>query len=391
VTVNGGGFNNITESVTIGSANVHHNFVLSSMYQPSRPAAPEPLVATAISSTQVGLSWTDVSGESGYNVYQWSGSSWQRIAGLAANTTSYTVNNLSPATTNYFYVESFNSVGGSPTQYRSATTLAAAPAAPGPLAATAVSGSQVNLSWSNVAGETGYQIQSWNGTAWVNLASVGANVTTYSVTGLNPQTQYYYRVGAVNAVGTTYTAYQGVVTLASAPAAPGSLTATAVSGSQVNLSWSDVAGENGYTIQSWNGSAWVNLGSVGANVTTYSVTNLNPQTQYYFRVGAFNASGVNYSAYRGVTTLASPPAAPTTLNWTSGTQNQINLSWSNVAGETGYRIQSWNGSAWVQFATVGANVTSYAFTVQPGVTYYVRVGAYNSAGTSYTDYVTIRR
>src|SRR5262245_32160405 len=53
------------------------------------------------------------------------------------------------------------------------------------------------------------------------------------------------------------------------PAAPPSFTATALSGTQAKLSWSDVAGEDGYRVFQWTGYAWANAGAVGANVTSF--------------------------------------------------------------------------------------------------------------------------
>ena len=79
------------------------------------------------------------------------------------------------------------------------------PAAPSGLAATAVSSSQVNLSWTNNAGnQTGFQIdQATNSafTAGLTTVSVGAGATTYSATALSASNTYYYRVRATNSAG----------------------------------------------------------------------------------------------------------------------------------------------------------------------------------------------
>jgi regulation of enolase protein 1 (concanavalin A-like superfamily) len=77
------------------------------------------------------------------------------------------------------------------------------PYAPSGLVATASSSTQINLNWTdNSANESGFRIQSSpNGTTWTDLATVGANVTTYPHTGLTASTTYYYRVDATNAYG----------------------------------------------------------------------------------------------------------------------------------------------------------------------------------------------
>ena len=65
----------------------------------------------------------------------------------------------------------------------------ALPAAPTNLAATAVSKSQINLTWTdNATNETGFKIERCKGATCTNftqIATVGANVTSYSNTGLS--------------------------------------------------------------------------------------------------------------------------------------------------------------------------------------------------------------
>ncbi len=63
------------------------------------------------------------------------------------------------------------------------------------------------------------------------------------------------------------------------------------------------------------------------------------------------------------TQFCTPPAAPTGLSATAVSASQINLSWSDNAGdETSYRVeQSPNGtSSWSEIASLGAN--SHAFS-----------------------------
>ena len=81
----------------------------------------------------------------------------------------------------------------------SGTTPLAKPTA---AAATAVSSSQINLTWiDNSAAETGYKIERKKllGGTYSQIAQVGANVQSYSdTTGLDPNTKYYYRIRATN-------------------------------------------------------------------------------------------------------------------------------------------------------------------------------------------------
>jgi titin len=77
------------------------------------------------------------------------------------------------------------------------------PTAPSGLAATAVSGTQVNLNWAdNSTNETGFRLySSTDGVNWVLMAEVAANTTAFNWYGAVPGTSYHFRVTAYNADG----------------------------------------------------------------------------------------------------------------------------------------------------------------------------------------------
>ena len=82
------------------------------------------------------------------------------------------------------------------------------------------------------------------------------------------------------------------------PAAPSDLTVTGASVDQVDLSWTDNSGnEDGFIVwRSLNGATnWTQVGTVGANVTSFSDTTVVAGTTYFYRVNGF--IGAAYSAY----------------------------------------------------------------------------------------------
>src|SRR5574337_1362709 len=186
-----------------------------------------------------------------------------------------------------------------------------APSQPTGLTATSTSSSQINLSWtvpSNNGGSaiTGYKIErSTNaGSTWSTLvANTASSSTTYSNTGLGSNTSYSYRVSAINSVGTSQvsnTASATTGTVTTAPQPPTGLTASSVSSSQINLSWT--AGNNGgsaitgYKIErsTDGGSTWSTISAnTGSTATTYSDTGLVPDTTYTYRVSEINAIGTS--------------------------------------------------------------------------------------------------
>jgi YD repeat-containing protein len=94
------------------------------------------------------------------------------------------------------------------------------------------------------------------------------------------------------------------------PETPTNLTATAVSSTQINLSWTDNSNnETGFKIERKIGSSgtYSQIATVSANVTAYSDTGLTPDTTYYYRVRAYNLGGDSaYSNEANATTSTTP-------------------------------------------------------------------------------------
>lgn len=188
---------------------------------PQAPTAPTNLTATATSSSQINLAWTDnANNETGFSIERCTGSDctdFQQIATTGANVTSFANTALTASTTYTYRVLAYNATGNSDySNTASATTQAApvVPAAPTNLTATAVSRTQINLSWTdNASNETGYYVERCKGATCTNftrIATLGANVTTYSNTKLTRNTSYRYRVQAYNAAGAS--AYSNIAT-----------------------------------------------------------------------------------------------------------------------------------------------------------------------------------
>ena len=370
------------------------------------PGAPTTLKATAVSTSQINLTWVDnATNETGFRIERSPdglAATFAQIATVGVNVTTYLNTGLSANTTYYYRVRATNTVGNSAySNTVNTVTTVTAPAAPATLTATAASNSQINLAWvDNSVNETGFRIErSPDGLAatFVQIATVGANVTTYSNTGLVANTTYYYRVRATNTVGdSAYSNVANTATTVTTPPAPATLTATAISNTQINLAWADnAANETGFKIErSPDGAVgtFTQIATVAANVTSYSNTGLLGGTTYYYRVRANNALGD--SAYSNIANAKTTfnvgtqgSAAPTALTATTASTTQINLAWvDNATNETGFKIErSPDGAAatFVQIAAVGANVTTYANTgLSANTTYYYRVRSTNTVGDS---------
>jgi PKD repeat protein len=137
---------------------------------------------------------------------------------------------------------------------------------------------------------------SWNFGDGATASGVTTN-HSYSAPG-----SYTARLTVTDNLGASGSAMAAIQVNANLPAAPSGLTATVISRSQINLSWTDnSANENGFKIERCTGATCSNfaqVATVGANVKNYSNTGLKRNTTYRYRVRAYNASGD--SAYSNI-------------------------------------------------------------------------------------------
>ncbi len=173
------------------------------------------------------------------------------------------------------------------------------------------------------------------------------------------------------------------------PTAPSGLSTNASSCSQIDLTWTDNSdNEDGFKIER-DGDE---IATVGADAEFYSDTSVSGDTQYTYKVGAYNTKGTAWSDSATATTpecAAEAPADPTGLTAKQpGRAPKVQLEWNdNSTNEDGFRIYR-DGSI---IATLGPDTTSYEDTTfVSGETYTYQVCAYNSSGESCSDSVEIK-
>lgn len=175
------------------------------------------------------------------------------------------------------------------------------PKAPSGLTAATASASQINLAWTdNADNEDGFKIERSSNKmkAYVQVATVGEDVSSYQNTGLAADTTYSYRIRAYNKKGNSGYSNEASATTQPTPTLPptppSGLTATAVSTTEIDLVWVDNSNnEESFKIERKTGAGGVyaEIDTVAAGVTTYQNTGLAHSTQFFYQVRAWNSAG----------------------------------------------------------------------------------------------------
>jgi chitodextrinase len=262
-----------------------------------------------------------------------------------------------------------------------------APTAPTNLTATATSTSQINLSWTastdNLA-VAGYRVERCLGSACTTFTQVATpTTTTFSDTGLAASTAYRYQVRAADAAG-NLSAYSSIMTATTqtappdtaAPTAPGTLVASAISASQINLTWAastDNVGVTGYQVERCQGAACSSFAPLAAVTTTsYSSTGLTATTSYSYRVRATDAAG-NLSAYSS--TASATTATPALISFVqrnnvapgAATRTTLALVYTaaQVSGDLNVVVVGWNDDTAHVLSLTDTRGNNYRLAVGP--------------------------
>ena len=166
-----------------------------------------------------------------------------------------------------------------------------------------------------------------------------------------------------------------------------------------NLQWDKNTSASGYELQKYDGKKWVTIKTFTSNAdTSFNVTGLKASTTFKFRLRAYKnfGSAKSYSEFT-VLNVNTRPYTTTGFKMKSATKNAITLQWNKNISASGYCIEKWDGSKWVQIKryTSNANVTYTATGLKANTAYKFRIRAYKTIGnvneySAYSAVVTAR-
>ncbi|MEM9423459.1 MAG: fibronectin type III domain-containing protein, partial [Spirochaetota bacterium] len=255
------------------------------------------------------------------------------------------------------------------------------------------------INWKAAAGTAvsgGYEV-SWGSSARADSYTHTVNSTatkTYTISNTKqlPKagTKLYVKVRVrAKATGGTHsewvspTAGGHIMPTAKQLSSPGNFVATTVTSSSVALSWAAVNAASGYRV--WHSTTSGGFSGAGEtlNGTTHTFGNLEPGTQYYFRVVAVGAGNKTDSGPRDLPQYTQV-AAPRSVSFGAVSATSVPVSWQaplKGTGVSGYEI-SWGTDSSADTHTHTADASARTYTIDANLP--------DTSASSQTLYVKVR-
>ena len=245
----------------------------------------------------VDLTWKEVPGAEGYTVYRSldNGTTYEEYATIAGGSVlTYKDVNITLNTTYMYQVAAYTSfdneiVYGEVSEAVKHVTPLADPVA---VSADKVDSSSINVTWELVEGAVSYQVYRSNSETgeYTLIGEVtDGTVTTYKDTNCEIGVKYFYHVVACQQIDETiiYGTPSNVVSGSTTPNKVSLKGSTSEDKTSVTLTWSAVAGVDGYEVSYKSGSSYKLIETITNESLSWSESGLKPESQYSYKVRAY--------------------------------------------------------------------------------------------------------
>ena len=349
------------------------------------------------------LQWDKNTSASGYELQKYDGKKWVTIKTFTSNAnTSFNVTGLKASTTFKFKLRAYKTIDNVK-EYSAFTYLNVntRPYTTTGMKCSSKTNVSANLQWNKNRSADGYVLDKYDGSKWVTIKTFTSNTnTSFNVTGLKASTTFKFRLRAYKNFGSAkeYSAFT-YLNVNTRPYTTTGMKCSSKTNVSANLQWNKNISADGYVLDKYDGSKWVTIKTFTSNAnTSFNVTGLKASTTFKFRLRAYKnfGSAKEYSAFTYLN-VNTRPYTTTGFKMKSATKNAITLQWNKNISASGYCIEKWDGSKWVQIKryTSNANVTYTATGLKANTAYKFRIRAYKTIGnvneySAYSAVVTAR-
>ncbi|HEV8049351.1 MAG TPA: fibronectin type III domain-containing protein, partial [Thermoplasmata archaeon] len=222
-------------------------------------------------------------------------------------------------------------------------------------------------------------------------ASTGALLATFHAPGPVEYLATDSGNGAITVVSSTGETL--IANLVPLPGAAGGLAVTATNAT-LAATWTAATGASGYPVTGYlvytgasSTGPWTQVGSATTTLTA-TLTGLTDGTTYFVTVRATSGSGTGPAATAASGTPSGIPYPPTSVAISSSTGSTLVVGWGAPSSTGGLAISAYSvlyatsaSGPWTT-ASAGTQTTATLTGLASGTTYFVKVEAANSAGTS---------
>lgn len=281
-----------------------------------------------------------------------------------------------------------------------AENVNAAVSAPTNLKVTEYSDKAAKLSWSKVAGVTGYLVYySKDNSNFTKLKTINSQSTTsYTVGGLTAGKAYYFALISYTDINGKITKSERTSSLkitatsSSSVPAPSNLKVAEYSNSAIKLTWTKASDVTGYYVyRSTDGKKYSKIKTLTAYTTTYTNTSLIAGQKYYYSIASYKntstgavAIGPKSSAVNALTISSSKLSYPSGFAVKEVATDAIKLVWNKSSNASGYYIyRSIDNKNFSRIKALPSSSTSYTdIALYLDTTYYYKIASYvNSNGS----------
>ncbi len=281
-----------------------------------------------------------------------------------------------------------------------AENVNAAVSAPTNLKVTEYSDKAAKLSWSKVAGVTGYLVYySKDNSNFTKLKTINSQSTTsYTVGGLTAGKAYYFALISYTNINGKITKSERTSSLkitatsSSSVPAPSNLKVAEYSNSAIKLTWTKASDVTGYYVyRSTDGKKYSKIKTLKASTTAYTNTSLTAGQKYYYSIASYKntstgavAIGPKSSAVNALTISSSKLSYPSGFAVKEVATDAIKLVWNKSSNASGYYIyRSIDNKNFSRIKALPSSSTSYTdIALYLDTTYYYKIVSYVNANGS---------
>ncbi|MFP4017132.1 MAG: fibronectin type III domain-containing protein, partial [Halanaerobiales bacterium] len=280
-----------------------HNYS-DKVWEKGTPGSPENTPTNFTASTGQGtvtLSWDEVTGANIYRLYREDSSGNVKVVEITVeegDNPSYTYTDYLLVGDYTYRVTAINEIGEGPLSnyieisITEVNMAAGVPEIPTGLQVNSISGMKIGLNWiDNSNNESGFVIERKNETVdgfWNRIAEPEFNKTSYIDIDILPDTEYSYRIKAVNSAGSSdWSEIKNIIHNESEPVPVKKISWEVISASQIKVEWEDTPNEDGYKVELFeitDNDKLIDTQNLSMDNTYCYFLHLKPDIEYQVRV-----------------------------------------------------------------------------------------------------------